>query len=70
MNDGLLRSYAVFSLTASTDDLDERFTRLLDGLNLDTVGGLVEMFSAQGELAAPARACQSLTLAQNFLMSS
>jgi hypothetical protein len=45
---GVLRSKAVFSLTSTTIDLDEKFTKRLEALDLDVSGGLIELMTARG----------------------
>lgn len=44
---GVLRSYATFSMSSKTKDLDEKFTEVLRAMDLDTAGGLVEVLSRQ-----------------------
>ncbi|KAI0058607.1 hypothetical protein BV25DRAFT_1810344 [Artomyces pyxidatus] len=42
---GVLRSTAVFAVSSTTTDLDEKFTNVLSVMELDTVGELVEILS-------------------------
>jgi hypothetical protein len=47
---GILGPHATFSLSSKTKDLDEKFEQVLRSMDLDTVGGLVEILSRQGKL--------------------
>jgi hypothetical protein len=47
---GSTGSYATFSLSSKTKDLDEKFGEVLGSMQLDTAGGLVEILSRQGKL--------------------
>ncbi|KAF8489184.1 hypothetical protein F5888DRAFT_1796223 [Russula emetica] len=44
---GTTGSYATFSLSSKTKDLDEKFGEVLGSMELDTAGGLVEILSRQ-----------------------
>jgi hypothetical protein len=46
---GVIGSYATFSLSSKTTDLDEKFTEILSSMNLDTEGGLVQILTRQGK---------------------
>lgn len=46
---GITGSHATFSLSAKTKDLDEKFGQVLNSMELDTAGGLVEIMSRQGK---------------------
>lgn len=48
---GIILSRATFSLSSKTKDLDEKFAQVLGSMDLDTVGGLVEILSRQGKLS-------------------
>ena len=47
---GIMGSHGTFSLSSTTKDLDEKFAQVLGSIDLDTVGGLVEILSRQGKL--------------------
>jgi nuclear mRNA export protein SAC3 len=46
---GITESYGTFSVSSKTKDLDEKFGQVLSSMELDTVGGLVEIMSRQGK---------------------
>jgi nuclear mRNA export protein SAC3 len=47
---GIVGSHATFCLSSKTKDLDEKFTQVLNSMDLDITGGLVEILSRQGRL--------------------
>jgi hypothetical protein len=49
---GIVGSHATFCLSSKTKDLDEKFTQVLNSVDLDTAGGLVEILSRQGQIAS------------------
>jgi hypothetical protein len=49
---GITESYGTFSVSSKTKDLDEKFGQVLSSMELDTVGGLVEILSRQGKFSS------------------
>lgn len=48
MQEGIVKSYLTFSVSASGKDLDSRFSEVIASMDLDTEGELVQSFTVKG----------------------